>query len=61
MKIIGGWAIMRKAEIPHIEKAAKLARVMTLDEIEQVLSGKKHLHGNPTRRKKMPLFEGVQP
>jgi hypothetical protein len=46
-----GMIIMQRAQLPHIEKAHKLARTLTLDEIDLILQGKKHLHGNPKRKK----------
>jgi hypothetical protein len=45
-----GMIVLPKTYLPHIEKAHKLARCLTLDEIDEVLAGKKHLHGNPRRK-----------
>ena len=47
---IGPYIITRKEQLPHIEKAHKLARCLTLNDIELILAGKKHVHSNPTRK-----------
>ena len=51
--IIGPYIIMRKSDLPHIEKAEKLARCLTLNDIDLILTGKMHLHGNPIRKKSL--------
>jgi hypothetical protein len=54
---IGKYIILEEKDLPHIEKAHKLARCLTLNDIELILTGKMHLHRNPVKRKKMLLFE----
>jgi hypothetical protein len=46
---IGPYIIMRKTELPFIEKAHKLARAMTEDQLDDILAGKRHIHRNPRR------------
>lgn len=47
---IGPIVITTAARFPLIQKAHKLARAMTLAEIEDVLEGRVHLHRNPKRK-----------
>jgi hypothetical protein len=42
--------IVPRAEFPAFEKAHKLARVLSHNDIEEILAGKKHIHGNPRRK-----------
>jgi len=51
MQQIGKYIILRKAEYPAWEKAHKLARCLSVNDIELILAGKKHLHLNPRKRK----------
>lgn len=53
---IGKWLIIAKDRLPHLEKAHKLARCMTEEQIEDVLRGKAHFHRNP--RKKLSAVGG---
>lgn len=54
---IGSLIIMKASNLPYYEKAHKLARCLTLNDIELILSGKKHLHGNPIRKPKKVMAE----
>ncbi len=60
---LGPIIIMKAAELPHIQKAHKLARCLTEAELEDVLAGRKHLHGNPVRFRKLaePKVNPVNP
>ncbi len=42
--------ILWASELPHIQKAHKLARCLTEAELDDILAGRKHLHGNPVRK-----------
>ncbi len=53
MMKLGPFIIMRAAEFPHIQKAHKLARCLTEAELDDILAGRKHLHGNPVRFRKL--------
>jgi len=57
MKEVFGYIVVKKAEFPAFEKAHKLARKMTEDEIDTVLTVKKHIHANP-RKKPAEAKEG---
>jgi hypothetical protein len=43
---IGPYLIIKAADFPHFQKAHKLARTMTEIQLEDVLTGRKHLHKN---------------
>ena len=51
MKQIGKYIILKKAEYPAWEKANKLARCLSFNDIEEILAGRKHIHRNPGKRK----------
>lgn len=50
---LGPWIIIKRVDYPAFEKAHKLARCLSLNDIEEILAGKKHLHGNPVRKQKV--------
>ena len=50
MTEILGFMIIKKAEYPAWIKAHKLARTMTEDQVDDILAGRKHVHGNPKRK-----------
>jgi hypothetical protein len=54
MREIGPFLIVWKCEFPAWEKANKLARTLSENDIEAILDGKKHLHANPVRVKGVP-------
>jgi len=49
---IGPYVIVKKSELPFLQKAHKLARAMSEDQLDDILAGRKHLHGNPKRKPK---------
>jgi hypothetical protein len=61
---IGPFLIMRAADYPAFEKANKISRCLTENDIDDLLQGKAHIHRNPTKRKPpvpYPGEEGVYP
>lgn len=50
MTQFGPYLIVRKAEFPAWQKAHKLARTMTEDQVDDILNGRRHIHRNPRRR-----------
>ena len=57
---IGPYFLIREDELLHIKQAARLAGRLTLNDIELLLLGKKHLHLNPTRRLRVVASEECQ-
>ncbi|MFH2077061.1 MAG: hypothetical protein ABIJ57_17260 [Pseudomonadota bacterium] len=62
MKKIGKWIILRATEheeiqrfYPLYEKAIRLARTLTEDQIDEILAGKRHTRRNP-RKKTMEII-----
>ena len=54
MKVVGPYLIIRKSEFPAFEKAHRLARCLSHNDIEEILDGKRHVHKNP-RKWKVPV------
>jgi hypothetical protein len=55
MTKIGGFIIIKAAEMPFYQKAHKIARALSEDDLDDILAGKKHLHGNPVKKPKATL------
>jgi len=55
---IGPYMIMRKSDYPLFEKAHKLARSLTEDQIDEILAGKRHTRRSPGKRKAPENFSG---
>jgi hypothetical protein len=49
---IGPYIIVKKSELPFLQKAHKLARAMSEDQLDDILAGRKHVHRNPKRKAK---------
>jgi hypothetical protein len=49
---LGPFILMKIDEHPAYLKAEKLARTLTENDIDLILTGKMHLHGNPRRKPK---------
>jgi len=47
---LGPYIIIKLAEYPVFEKAHKLARSLTEDQIDEILAGKRHTRRNPKKR-----------
>ncbi len=60
---LGPFIIMKAADHPAFLKAEKLARCLSENQIDDILAGRKHLHGNPTRWRKLaePKVNPVNP
>lgn len=52
MTTIGPYIILRKEQLPFIQKAHKLARALNEDELDAILRGEKHLGYNPGKKPK---------
>ncbi len=48
---IGKWIIIDAKELPYLRKAHKLAQALSEDQLDDILEGRKHIHGNPKRKK----------
>jgi hypothetical protein len=51
MQKVGKWIVLKAFEYPLFEKAHKLARTLTEDQIDEILAGKRHTRRNPGKRK----------
>ncbi len=57
MKELFGYLIIKKTELPGLNKAVFLAQKLSENDFEDILAGKKHLHANPVRKVKYPIPE----
>jgi len=48
---VGPYIIFRRKDYPLFELADELVRNLTLTEINEMLTGKRHTHRNPSKRK----------
>ncbi len=59
---IGNYIIIKTSEMPLYEKAHKLARVLSEDDLDDILAGRRHLRRNPIRKTVVVTFpDGVHP
>lgn len=47
---LGPFIIMHKQDYPAWVKTHKLSRCLTENDVDDILSGRKHLHLNPSRK-----------
>jgi hypothetical protein len=52
--------IVPKKDFPFLERAHKLARCISPNEMEELLTGKRHLHRNPRKKEKSFVDGGCQ-
>ena len=60
MKKIGSYILIKAAEFLAIEKAHKLARTLTENQIDDILASKKHIHANPLRKLRVVASDQCQ-
>jgi hypothetical protein len=52
MKKTGPYIIMKAADFPHYQRVQRLARIMSEQDVIEIMAGRKHLHRNPVRKPK---------